>query len=308
MITTVTLNPALDRMLSVDEIVMGEANRVKRLCDTAAGKGVDVTKVLRDLSAEVTCTGFLGGAVSSVFIDCFTQIGAHNQFVRIEGITRTNLQIFDGQGRRTELLEQGPSVTAEEFCALMERVEKLARESSVVTICGSAPRGISLDDYRRLIRLVKGTGAITVVDASGALLRAALEEKPHLIKPNRYEMRELMGDPNADQAAIRAFSLRLVEKGVPYVLVSLGKEGAMLACKEGVYLSQAPDVPVKSTLGCGDTMVASMALSFEERCPPSEMLRRAVALSSANAMTFETAHIDPQEYRRLMERTTVSRG
>ena len=150
-------------------------------------------------------------------------------------------------------------------------------------------------------------GGIAAADLSGPLLRAALAEKPDLIKPNRSEMCELMGQPGASDEAIRAYAVRLVADGIPYVLVSLGGDGALLACRDGVWRCKAPDVPVKSTLGCGDTMVASLLLSLLEQAAPAEMLRRAVALSSANAMTFETAHIQPETYRELLPLCTADR-
>ena len=120
-------------------------------------------------------------------------------------------------------------------------------------------------------------------------------------------MCELMGQPGASDEAIRAYAVRLVADGIPYVLVSLGGDGALLACRDGVWRCKAPDVPVKSTLGCGDTMVASLLLSLLEQAAPAEMLRRAVALSSANAMTFETAHIQPETYRELLPLCTADR-
>ena len=138
-------------------------------------------------------------------------------------------------------------------------------------------------------------------------VRRIAAEKPDLIKPNRSEMCELMGQPGASDEAIRAYAVRLVADGIPYVLVSLGGDGALLACRDGVWRCKAPDVPVKSTLGCGDTMVASLLLSLLEQAAPAEMLRRAVALSSANAMTFETAHIQPETYRELLPLCTADR-
>lgn len=307
MITTVTLNPALDVLLSVDEIIIGEANRTRRLAETAAGKGIDVAKVLRDLNCEVSATGFLGGDVAHIFLNCFQQKQIENQFISIQETTRTNIQLFDKNGKRTELLEKGPTVTASECELLMKKVKSLAAKSKVVTICGSAPNGVSEEYFRELIRTVKQSGAIVITDTSGSLLKIALEEKTHLIKPNRTEMMELMGKSDATQAEIIAFAQQLVKNGVPYILVSLGGDGAMLVCEQGVWLGKAPEVEVKSTLGCGDTMVASLSLSLGQNMPPDVMLKNAIALSSANAMTFETAHIQKKDYEELLSRFAVTK-
>jgi len=307
MITTITLNPALDRLLSTGEIEMGEANRVERKFDFPAGKGVDVAKVLSDMGREVSATGFLGGHAAGAFEACFTRKGIRNAFVSIAGETRVNIQLFEEGGRRTELLEQGPIVSADECRRLNWTIEALAPQSRVVTLCGSAPRGISLEYYCELIRNLKEHGCIVIVDASGKLLPAALEEKPHMIKPNRYEMQQLMGKPDATDEEIIAYGRNLVEDGIPYVMVSLGGDGSMLICKEGVYKANAPKVDVQTTLGCGDTAVASMAMSFYDGLEPAEMLRNAAALATANCMTFETAHVTRANYEYVLPQVHVEK-
>lgn len=307
MITTVTLNPALDKLLSVDEIVIGETNRTVCLSESAAGKGIDVAKVLRDLNYEVSATGFLGGDVAPIFLNCFEKEKIENCFIPIKESTRTNIQLFDKSGKRTELLEKGPTVTAQECELLMTKVNELAAKSLVITICGSAPGGVSSDYFRELIQTAKKSGAIVITDTSGELLKVALNEKPHLIKPNRAEMLELMGKSDATDAEIITFAQQLVKNGIPYILVSLGGAGAMLVCEQGVWLGNAPKVDVKSTLGCGDTMVASLSISLEQKLSPDEMLKNAIALSSANAMTFETAHIKEEDYQALLKRCTVKK-
>lgn len=312
MITTVTLNPALDKLLSVDEIRVGETNRTRIISTSAAGKGIDVAKVLRDLDIEVTATGFLGGEIAPVFVDYMKKRKIQNCMVPIQECTRTNIQLFGKDGKRTELLEKGPDVTAEECSALLAKTNELAQKSSVVTICGSAPGGVSEDYFRELMRTArqptaKNPGTILITDTSGALLKAALKEKPYLIKPNRSEMMELMGNTDASDDEMIAFAQQLVKDGVSYILISMGKDGAMLVCEKGVWHGSAPDVDVKSTLGCGDTMVASLSLSLEQKLEPDDMLRNAIALSSANAMTFETAHIIMADYLSLLKRCSVTK-
>jgi len=307
MITTITLNPALDKLLSVDEIRVGETNRTRIISTSAAGKGIDVAKVLRDLDTEVAATGFLGGEIAPVFVDYMKKRKIQNCMVPIQECTRTNIQLFGKDGKRTELLEKGPDVTVEECGALLAKTNELAQKSSVVTICGSAPGGVSEDYFRELMRTARQPGTILITDTSGALLKAALKEKPHLIKPNRSEMMELMGNADASDDEMIAFAQQLVKDGVSYILISMGKDGAMLVCEKGVWHGSAPDVDVKSTLGCGDTMVASLSLSLEQRLEPDEMLCNAIALSSANAMTFETAHIIMEDYLSLLKRCSITK-
>ena len=310
MFTTITLNPALDKIVSTEQIQIGEVNRVVCKNASPAGKGIDVAKVLRDLGCHVAGSGFLGGSVAPVFTSFFHEEGIEDYFVPIAGATRTNLQIFDSQNRRTELLERGPRVSDEECEQLLKTAQTLFAKSRVVTLCGSAPSGVDATYFCRLIRMAKEAGALVIVDTSGEFLAASLKEKPHLIKPNQYEMAALMGaaarEPETlTRQQVMEYARKIVQDGVAYVMVSLGRDGAMLVCPQGAWLSRAPDVPVKSTLGCGDTMVASLAVSLKEGLHPEQMLVDSVALSSANAMTFETAHISLEDYKEILTRTTA---
>ncbi|GGL45438.1 1-phosphofructokinase [Sporolactobacillus putidus] len=307
MITTLTLNPSLDKLLETDEIKVGETNRTRVLSLSAAGKGIDVAKVLRDLGCAVSATGFLGGDVADLFVRSFEEEKIENCFVPIRESTRTNIQLFEKNGRRTELLEKGPSVSEEERASLIEKFKHLAENSAAVTICGSVPGGISEDYFRELIRSAKLPGGFVIVDTSGVWLKSAVEEKPDLIKPNRIEMLGLMGREQAGDDEIIAFARKVVNDGIHYVLVSLGGDGAILICSKGVWRGKVPDVPVKSTLGCGDSMVASLTVSLIEKHPPETMLLHSIALSAANAMTFDTAHIHLNDYKKLLTECSVEK-
>ena len=307
MITTITLNPALDKLMEAESLQVGETNRAEILNSSAAGKGIDVAKVLRDFKREVNATGFLGGIVAPIFKRCFEDEKINDHFIAIEGQTRTNIQLFDKSGKRTEILEKGPEVSEEEKEALLRKVEELAKVSSVVAICGSAPRGIDEEYFIKLIQLAKKSCKHVIVDTSGAFLKIAIDQKPKMIKPNKDEMLELMGVKSATEDEMIDYVQQLCKDGIEYVLVSLGKEGAMLACEAGVYKGIAPEVEVKSTLGCGDTVVASMCLSFADEEEPHVMLKKAIALSSANAMTFETAHVIINDYEKLLPQCNIEK-
>lgn len=307
MITTVTLNPALDKLMEIESINIGETNRAEILSSSAAGKGIDVAKVLRDFKREVNATGFLGGIVAPIFKHCFEAEKINDYFIEIEGQTRTNIQLFDKLGKRTELLEKGPEVSESEREQLLQKVEELAKQSSVVAICGSAPRGIDADYFTRLIQLAKANCKHVIVDTSGAFLKVAIDQKPKMIKPNKDEMFELMGVKSATEDEMIQYAEKICEDGIEYVLISLGKEGAMLVSRNGVWKGAAPEVEVKSTLGCGDTVVASMCTSFADEDEPHVMLKKAIALSSANAMTFETAHVIVKDYEELLPRCHIQK-
>ena len=307
MITTITLNPALDKLMQIDTLNIGETNRTEILSESAAGKGIDVAKVIRDFKREVNVTGFLGGIVAPIFKKCFQDEKINDHFINIKGTTRTNIQLFDTKGKRTELLEKGPKIETNELTELLHKVEELSKESTVVAICGSAPRGVDEDYFTKLIQLCKNYCDKVIVDTSGSLLKVAIEQKPCLIKPNQDEMLELMGVKSATQDQMIEFAQEICRQGIEYVLISLGKEGAILVSEQGAWKGKAPEVEVKSTLGCGDTVVASMCISFAEGDQPEEMLKKAIALSSANAMTFETAHVIESDYKSLLPRCHVEK-
>jgi 1-phosphofructokinase len=306
MITTLTLNPALDKLLETDTVTIGETNRVRLLSASAAGKGIDVAKVLRDLDCTVAATGFLGGDVAGIFVRCFKDENIENDFIPIRDTTRTNIQLFEKNGRRTELLEAGPEITEKECSQLMQRFIPLAEKSDSVTLCGSVPAGVSEAFFRRLIRMARQSCNYVIVDSSGKWLKIGADEHPDLIKPNRREMAELMDAVNPTDEQIIEFA-RKATVNVPYILVSLGEDGAMLICRQGVWRGRAPEIKVKSTVGCGDTMVASVSVSLSEQLYPDEMLRRSIALSAANAMTFETAHVILDDYQQLLPRVRIEK-
>ncbi|MGL4337957.1 MAG: 1-phosphofructokinase family hexose kinase [Turicibacter sp.] len=307
MITTITLNPALDKLMSTNNLIIGDTNRTEILSATAAGKGIDVAKVLRDFNREVNATGFLGGITAPIFRQCFIDEKINDCFISIADTTRTNIQLFDKAGHRTELLEKGPKVTDAEAKQLLLEAEKLAKDSRVVAICGSVPQGIDEHYFKELIQIAKANCEKVVVDTSGKFLKVAIAQSPNLIKPNKLEMLELMGVAEATDDEIIDFALDICKNGIEYVLISLGKEGAMLVSNTSVFKALAPDVEVKSTLGCGDTMVASMCISFVEGDCAEDMLKKSIALSSANAMTFETAHVILDDYENLLPRCEVTK-
>ena len=177
LILTITLNPALDKLVAVPALRAGEANRVELLSTQPAGKGVDVAKVLRDMEAPTCATGFLGGTVASVFNDFLAREEIENAFVPIAGSTRTNLQIFGGDGARTELLEQGPSVTSDEWDALLDVLDSRLPRCEAAALCGSAPGGVSPAMAQSLLRRMKAAGGIAAAVFFGTLIALAFKPR-----------------------------------------------------------------------------------------------------------------------------------
>jgi 1-phosphofructokinase family hexose kinase len=299
-LATITLNPALDLFLSVGRLIPGGTNRVTGERCLPGGKGINVAKILRELGEPVRAGGFLGGPAAPEFRAFLAKRGIADGFSGCAGAVRTNFQVCDASGGRTELLESGPEISPREWAGFLQQVPVLLRGCPLCAVCGSAPPGITVEMYRALLQCIRRTGTMLLVDASGELLRAAVEESPHLVKPNREELIALLGRDVASEEELFAAAQELVRKGVENVALSLGGEGAALIRADGIWRVRVPEIPVKNTLGCGDTMVAALMLALKDDLPPKEMLRHAAALSAANAETEETAHIEPEEYRRLL--------
>lgn len=306
MYLTVTLNPALDKIVYLEKLKMGEVNPIEIKETLAAGKGVDVSKVLRDLGHPVTACGFLGNNHAAIFERLCITCSINDRFTRIQGQTRTNVHILDADGHETELLEPAPTISPREWKDFMERLGQILEGCTMVSICGSVPHSITPQMLSEMFSLIENYNLPVLIDTHGPALDVALAKRPHLVKFNKEKIRKQLGKYNVTLDEMTAYAKDLIKCGVKNVLISLGKEGALLYCKDKILKADAPDVPVVSTIGCGDAMVASIAESLTLNRSPEEMLRHSVAISSANAMSSENAKIDMDIYHNLLSQVNVT--
>lgn len=305
MYLTVTLNPALDKIVYVENFRVGEVNPIEIRETLAAGKGVDVSKVLRDLGHPVTACGFLGANHSATFERLCISRSINDRFTRIKGQTRTNIHLLDSEGNETELLEPAPKITEKEWKHFIEGLGQIMEGSDIVAICGSVPHSITPQMLSDMFALIERYGRPVLVDTHGPALDVALTKRPHLVKFNRQKIRQQLGKYHCTIDDITDYATGLLKMGVQNVLVSLGKDGALLYNKDGIYKADAPQVEVVSTIGCGDAMVASIAESLSLGRSAEEMLRHSVAISSANCLNSETAKIDKQAYEALLDEVKI---
>lgn len=308
MITTVTLNASIDKAYYMEqEIRNGTVMRVSRCRNSAGGKGLNVSRVLALCGSEVKATGLVGGYNGSYLEHLLSEDGIAHEFWHIAGETRSCINILDPVYGSTEYLEPGCTVTEEEYRGFLEKLPEIAQSSSVVTLSGSAPRGLPNDVYGQLVRRLKQEGKTVLLDTSGDLLAQALPARPDFIKPNRDELEALFGTSISSMDDVVACARKLYAQGIPMVVVSLGKDGALMLCKEGVFRAISPDVPVVNTVGCGDSMVAGFAAALERGEAPAEALRYASAVASANALSPNTGDFDPAVMKQLYEDTVVEK-
>lgn len=226
MICTVTMNPALDYIVSLPELKRGEINRAARSRLRAGGKGINVSAVLKSFGISSAATGFVAGRTGELLCDMLREAGIFADFVRTGGMTRINVKIRAGE--ETDINGEGPAVTEEAFSALLAKAERLPA-GSLLVLAGSLPASLPAGAVGRLFAAAEG--ARVAVDGSGEVLREALPLRPWLVKPNRDELAQLYGVCVRTREEALPLARRLCSDGARNALVSLGEEGAVLACR-----------------------------------------------------------------------------
>ena len=288
MIYTVTFNPSLDYIVSVDNFRLGFTNRTSSELILPGGKGINVSVVLMNLGIESTALGFVAGFTGEEVIRRLEQMGVKNGFIRLEeGFTRINLKLKSIDG--TEINGQGPAIGEEPAGLLMKKLNTLG-EGDVLFLSGSIPASMPDDAYRKIMEMLDGKGIMTVVDATGHLLMNVLEYRPFLIKPNNHELGEIFETELKTRESVIPYGRKLQEMGARNVLVSMAGEGAVLIAANGeVYDTQAPEGKLVNGVGAGDSMVAGFMAGYMERHDYGHAFRMGVAAGSASAFSENLA-------------------
>jgi tagatose 6-phosphate kinase len=300
LITTVTLNVAVDKLYLVERFQTGEVTRVKECNATAGGKGLNVARVASILGEKVLATGFIGGHSGEYAEEMLCRDSIASDFIHVDGESRTCINIIDQNGISTELLEPGVTISKKSKENFKVKFEQLIHGSSVVVLSGSVPQGCGTEYYPELIRIAKSSGKKVILDTSGENLANGIKACPTMIKPNKDEIKALLGTEVTDREDVITGAKTLHNGGIPYVVVSMGKHGAIVVCDEGIFEGTPPDVKVVNTVGCGDSMVAAFAVSFSRGYPVEEALRFALAVSSANAMCKQTGFFYPADLQKII--------
>ena len=290
MILAVAMNASLDKTYRVARLEPGTVMRVREVSDTAGGKGLNAARVAALLGEEVRATGFLGGFNGGRVRALLAGSGVEDAFVDTGVETRACINVMDdATGESTEFLEPGAPVEPSRYEAFADRYVELVAASDAVTVSGSLPKGAPEGFCARLVTLAREAGKPVVLDASGQLLREGAAARPTLVKPNRDEIRDLLRETEPlDADGLVAAIRRLMEGGLPCVAVSLGAEGCLFGCGEGLFRGKVPHVRAVNPVGCGDAMVAAFAVGLARRMPPLETLRLALAVSAASAKCPQT--------------------
>ena len=286
MIYTVTFNPSLDYIVSMEHLQQGKVNRTTKELILPGGKGINVSQVLQNLGVDNVSLGFIAGFTGKQLVHMLQNRGIKTDFTEVtEGMTRINVK-FD----ETEINGQGPSVSAKELEMLMNIIRALKSED-IVVLSGSVPKSISTSVYADILKITSKNGVKTILDASGALLWNALEYKPFLIKPNHHELGEIFNREIEEREEVIFYAKELQNRGAQNVLVSMGANGALLIAEDGkVYEEDAPQGIVQNAVGAGDSMVAGFIAGYIDGNEDyKKALRMGVAAGSASAFSLELA-------------------
>lgn len=308
MIITVTMNPAIDKTVEIDQLLPGGLNRIRKVEYDAGGKGINVSKTIRELGGTSIATGFLGGNAGKTIQSVLGKKEIGNDFIQVDGETRTNTKVFEKNGAVTELNEPGPVISEDQIHALLQKLEDYADDHTLFVLAGSIPAGVDRNIYAEITRLVHKKGAKVLLDADGELFRNSLEAVPDIIKPNRVELEEYAGfDYRASQEELLNLARKIRQKGIGTVAVSMGKSGAMLV-KDG-YEVRCPALYVKahSTVGAGDAMVAALAYSWDQGLDDDALTRLCIAASAGAVTTIGTKPPTRELVDQLAEQVIIER-
>ncbi len=300
MIVTVTLNPAVDKTIEIAGFRIDSVNRVASLRLDAGGKGINVSKVIASLGGGSLATGVVGGRAGQMILESLDTLGIQHRFLNIPGETRTNLKVVDPQNHtNTDINEPGLPLTGAQLAELEQMVFEGLQPGDAVVFSGSVPARVSTGLYGRWIAKAKAVRARTLLDADGALLAEGVKAGPFLVKPNLQELERLFDCKitAVKQAGKLAKSL-IDDYGIAIVVVSLGKDGALFVSNDRCLRAFSPAVPVRSTVGAGDAVVAALAFGLDTGLDLEETARLAVAAGSASVMMSGT---QPPEQAAILE-------
>jgi 1-phosphofructokinase len=305
-VVTITLNPALDLTGSVEALKVGSVSLVKQSNLHAAGKGVNVAKVLSDLGADVTVTGFLGKDNPELFHQLFAEIDVKDEFIEVEGSTRINVKLVESNGEVSDINFPGVQVTAEDIARFEDTLFRLAETHDYFVLAGSLPGGVTPELCAAWIEKLHQLGKKVLFDSSKAALSAGIDAHPWLIKPNDEELGDFVGQHLETPEQCQQAAQSLADKGIENIVVSMGANGVMWL-NQGEWLrAQPPRMNVVSTVGAGDTLVAGLCWGHMQVMPKNELLRFATALSALAVSQVGVGLTSQEELENIKLQTQVS--
>ena len=288
MIYTVTFNPSLDYIVSVDGFTLGRVNRTTKELVYPGGKGVNVSLVLKNLGMENTALGFIAGFTGTEIERGLKEWGCLTDFIKIpEGMSRINMKLRSRE--ESEINGQGPRISEDALEELYRKLDAM-EPGDVLVLAGSIPNSMPDSSYEQILARVQGRHIRSVVDATGDLLVNVLKYHPFLIKPNNHELEEIFNVPMDSRETIVAHAKKMQEMGAENVLISMAGDGAILVAADGgVWQSPAPKGNVVNSVGAGDSMVAGFITGYLKSQSYEEAFHMGICTGSASAFSERLA-------------------
>lgn len=276
------MNPAIDKTVTINDFAIDKVNRITEHRLDAAGKGINVSKVVRELGGRTKIVTFLGGASGQFIRSELEKEKICLVDVTIDGETRTNIKIVDpSNGTYTDINESGVAVTKDQQVLLEKKLMNYVTSQSVVVFTGSVPPGVPKDVYKIFIERVQRIGATAVLDADGDLFKYGVQAGPRIVKPNLHELENYIGHALKTETEIIETARSLLEYGTELVVISMGAEGALFVKKENVIKASGLKVEVKGTVGAGDSMLGAICYGYHKELPFDDVVKLAIGASAA---------------------------
>ncbi len=305
MILTVCMSPSVDVTIELDSLNIGKVNVVKSKTLSFTGKALNVAIGVSRLGAEAFATGFMYNENGAMFERALDREGVPFSFVWNGGRVRENYKCIDKKSMLTEINDVGEQVSGEKLVELMQMVRNFSSRSDVTVISGGLPRGVDTSFYREIFRAVDPK-SLRIADTEGAKLFAALEAGVDFVKPNLEELEETLGRQLRDRDEMLGGCRELLDRGAKTVLLSLGKDGAIITNGTRNYYCKSINVAVNSTVGAGDGMVAAAAVFMQQGADLPDILRAGVAAGTATVTTFGTISFTKSKYEEIFGSLTVT--
>jgi len=289
MIFTVTLNPALDKQLTVPEIRFNDVLIADSVQFDFGGKGFNVSRMLGELNQPSIAVGLLGGQTGRTIAEGLSAQGLQVVALPVSGETRTNVTVVTpGGNRHIKVNEKGPMVTADELTLVYRYIDDNAGGGTLWVLAGSIPPGVDASVYQQLTKRIKTLGGEVVLDTSGNALKQGVLAKPKLVKPNLFELSQLAGSELTDLQEILDAPEILSVVGAEFVAISAGEKGALLSDGKKLAVCLPPEIQEANPVGAGDAMVAGLSFALYHGYDLEQALMLGVACGTASAMQSGT--------------------
>ena len=309
MIMTVTMNPSVDILYPLEHLAIDSVNRCDQTNKSAGGKGLNVARVIKLMDKEVTATGILGGTIGDFIEKELENRQIPNEFLKTRHESRNCIAICH-EGKQTEILETGPTLSEVEEEAFLKKFDQLVDKANLITISGSLPTGINPLIYQKMIALANKKNVRVLLDCSGSVLKKTIyaKEKPYLIKPNQTELSQLLQkECSSNPKVLKAMLSSPIFSGIQWIVVSLGADGAFIKVKDTYYTVTVPKIEAVNPVGSGDSVVAGLAVALEEKKETIEIIKTGMTTGILNTLEEKTGYIDCSKFEYYLNQIRVEK-